>query len=375
MKAWVLHDIAQIEYEETEKPEIKENEVLVEVKAAGICGSDIPRIYKTGTYSFPLIVGHEFSGKVADCASEENKKWLGKRVGIFPLIPCRECPPCREHKYEMCRQYSYLGSRRNGGFAQYAAVPADNLIELPDTVSYEEAAMLEPMAVAVHAMRRAEKLSKDKPIVVCGLGTIGMLLMMFLLDAGFSKLLVIGNKDFQKQKVLEMGLKEDAYCSSKETDAEKWIMEQTGKRGGAVFFECVGRNETVTLGINSLMPGGELVLIGNPASDICLEKNTYWKILRNQLTLKGTWNSSFLMQDEEEVRFTRDDWYYVLQRMTEKKISPELLITHRFPLAELDQGFLIMRDKKEGCCKVMGVNDGTAEKVNAPSAVGIVPLF
>lgn len=356
MKAWVLHDIGQIQYEETEKPELTDEEVLVEVKAAGICGSDIPRIYKTGTYSFPLIVGHEFSGRVVQAASEKNEKWVGKRVGIFPLIPCRECVPCREHRYEMCRQYSYLGSRRDGGFAQYAAVPADNLLALPDTVSYEAAAMLEPMAVAVHAMRRAGKLSKDKPIVVCGLGTIGMLLVMFLRDAGYSNLLVIGNKEFQKQKVLEMGLKETDYCSSRESDAGQWIKEQTDGRGGAVFFECVGRNETITLGVNSLMPGGELVLVGNPASDICFDKNVYWKILRSQLTLKGTWNSSFLMQDEEEVRFACDDWYYVLQRLTEEKISPELLITHRFPLAELDQGFLIMRDKKEGCCKVMGVS-------------------
>lgn len=355
MKAWILHDIGKINWEETKKPNLTEQEVLVEVKAAGICGSDIPRIYKTGAYSFPLIPGHEFSGKVVACASEKNKKWLGKRVGIFPLIPCRECLPCREHKYEMCRQYGYLGSRQDGGFAQYAAVLADNLLELPQTVSYEAAAMLEPMAVAVHAMRRAEQLSRDKKIVVCGLGTIGMLLLMFLLDAGFSNLLVIGNKDFQKRKVLEMGLEENSYCSSKENDAGKWIMEQTDGRGGAVFFECVGRNETITLGINSLMPGGELVLVGNPASDICFEKNTYWKILRSQLTVKGTWNSSFLMEDEEAVRFERDDWYYVIQRLTEKKIFPEQLITHRFPFAELDKGFEIMRDKTEGYCKVMGV--------------------
>ena len=154
MKAWVLHDIAQIRCEEIEKPKITENEVLVAVRAVGICGSDIPRIYKTGAYSFPLIPGHEFSGIVVESSSEKNKAWIGKRVGVFPLIPCKSCMPCRKKQYEMCRSYSYLGSRRDGGFAQYVAVPVDNLVELPETVSFEAAAMLEPMSVAVHAMKR-----------------------------------------------------------------------------------------------------------------------------------------------------------------------------------------------------------------------------
>lgn len=155
MRAYVLHGIDDLRLEETALPEIKEREVLVKVMAAGICGSDIPRIYKTGTYSYPLTPGHEFSGTVIKTGPEADKKWMGKRVGIFPLIPCGECEPCRKKQYEMCRHYSYLGSRTNGGFAEYAAVPEENLIELPEEVSYEVAAMLEPMAVAVHAMRKS----------------------------------------------------------------------------------------------------------------------------------------------------------------------------------------------------------------------------
>ena len=155
MRAYVLHGIDDLRLEETALSEIKEREVLVKVMAAGICGSDIPRIYKTGTYSYPLIPGHEFSGTVIETGLKADKKWMGKRVGIFPLIPCGECEPCRKKQYEMCRHYSYLGSRTNGGFAEYVAVPGENLIELPEEVSYEVAAMLEPMAVAVHAMRKS----------------------------------------------------------------------------------------------------------------------------------------------------------------------------------------------------------------------------
>ena len=154
MKAWVLHRINDIRLETVEMPAPQSGEVLVAVKAVGICGSDIPRIYRTGAHRHPLIPGHEFSGVVEVLGKDADSAWLGKRVGVFPLIPCRACGPCMRGQYEMCRNYDYLGSRRDGGFAEYAAVPADNLIELPDNISFEEAAMLEPMAVAVHAMRR-----------------------------------------------------------------------------------------------------------------------------------------------------------------------------------------------------------------------------
>ncbi len=154
MKAWVLHNINDLRYESVDKPQLSDQEVLVAVKAAGICGSDIPRIYQTGAHRQPLILGHEFSGVVEKIGAGVEPFWEGKRVGIFPLIPCGSCLPCSRQQYEMCRSYSYLGSRRDGGFAQYAVVPKENLISLPDGVTYEEAAMLEPMAVAVHAMRR-----------------------------------------------------------------------------------------------------------------------------------------------------------------------------------------------------------------------------
>ena len=156
MKAYVLEGINQLKYKEIKMPELHEGEVLVEVKAAGICGSDIPRIFETGTYHFPTIPGHEFSGQVVSAYDGEQNPWIGKRVGIFPLIPCMECFTCKKVEYEMCRNYNYLGSRCDGGFAEYVAVPEWNLIELPDKVSYEEAAMLEPAAVALHAVRRLD---------------------------------------------------------------------------------------------------------------------------------------------------------------------------------------------------------------------------
>lgn len=347
MKAMVLHNVNDFRLETVGKPAPKAGEVLVAVKAVGICGSDIPRVYGAGTYSYPLIPGHEFSGEVIAAGDNTDGEWIGKRVGVFPLIPCHTCIPCQNKQYEMCRRYSYLGSRRNGAFAEYVAVPEGNLLEIPDSVSFEAAAMLEPMAVAVHAMRRIHPAQTDV-VAVCGLGTIGLLLLMFLREAGIKNVLAIGNKDGHKRWAREFGISEESYCDDRAVKADEWLMKKTEGAGADVFFECVGKKETVVQAVNTTAPGGKICFVGNPESDIMLERETYWKILRNQLTLTGTWNSSFA-QD------THDDWHYVLERLAAGRIMPDKIISHRFSLEELVQGFHIMRDKTEDYGKVMCV--------------------
>lgn len=345
MDAWVLHGIGDLRFEKVDRPVPGEGEVLVQVKAAGICGSDIPRVYQNGAHVHPLIPGHEFSGVAVETGRGVDNSWPGQRVGVFPLIPCQSCAPCRQRHYELCRNYGYIGSRRNGAFAEYVTVPAWNLLRLPKKVTYEEAAMLEPMSVAVHAMRRVRPSAEDT-VAVCGLGTIGMLLVMFLLEAGIRKLLLIGNKEFQRQTVLRLGIPEAAYCDSRQQDVSAWLQERTGGMGTDVFFECVGRNETCLLGIRNTAPLGRVMLVGNPFGDMHLPQAVYWKILRNQLTVTGTWNSSFLQEPE-------DDWNYVLERLEGRRIAPAWLITHRLPLEELERGLKIMRDKTGDYGKVM----------------------
>lgn len=354
MKAWVLRGINELRLENVPIPSPGEREVLVAVKAVGICGSDIPRIYLTGAHTHPLIPGHEFAGEVVELGKGTDRKWLGQRVGIFPLIPCGECGPCGERRYEMCRNYSYLGSRGDGGFAEYVAVPEWNLISLPQDVSFEAAAMLEPMAVSVHAMRRLmpeislfQKEYNLEKIAVCGLGTIGLLLLMFLKDQGFENVYAIGNKEIQKEMALKLGVKKEDYCDSKRQKPYEWLMERTSGSGVNRFFECVGKNETCGLAVKSSAPGGNVTLVGNPYSDMILEKEIYWKILRNQVTMTGTWNSAFFHE-------TGDDWHYVLGRLAGRKISPEKLISHRYSLEKLEAGLAVMRDKTEEYVKIMG---------------------
>ena len=215
MKAYNLCGVSDLQFENVDIPVPEDSETLVQIKAAGICGSDIPRIFVNGTYHFPTIPGHEFSG--IDVKTK-------KRVGVFPLIPCGKCKPCRDGRYEMCRNYSYLGSRTDGGFAEYAAVPEWNMIELPDNVTFEQAAMLEPMAVAVHAMRSISPYCDDT-VAVMGLGTIGMLLVMFLLDAGVTDIYVIGNKDFQRKTCKAMGIDEIRYIDATSEEQNPAVAE------------------------------------------------------------------------------------------------------------------------------------------------------
>ena len=352
MKAWVLHGANDMRYEEVDSPRPAADEVVVSVRAAGICGSDIPRIYQTGAHVHPLVPGHEFTGQVAETGRNVSADWLHRRVGIFPLIPCQNCPECQRQHYELCSSYSYLGSRRDGGFAEYVAVPAWNLVALPDEVSYIQAAMMEPMAVAVHAMRSALAGGADrsKSIAVCGLGTIGMLLVLFLMEAGYTKIYVMGNKEFQRSMAAAAGVPKEQVWQDKGMCAADWLMAQTKGAGVDVFFECVGRTETISDALLCTAPNGIVQLVGNPASDIGLDQNTYWQILRRQLTVKGSWNSSFTHHAE-------DDWQYVLDRLRRGRIQPQQCITHQFALGALEQGLLLMRDKAEPYMKVMQTGD------------------
>lgn len=345
MKAWRLHRINDIRLEDIKTPVPTAGEILLSVKACGICGSDIPRIYSTGAHRMPLIPGHEFSGEVIQAGSGEDSAWIGKRVGVFPLIPCQACPSCQQTKYELCSHYDYLGSRRDGAFSEFVTVPVWNLLELPDSVSYESAAMLEPMAVAVHAMRRVP-LDTAGTILIYGAGTVGMLLAMFLLEQRQYKLLVVGNKEFQKNTLMETGLPAGCFCDSTTMDVPSWVQMRTNGFGADIVFECVGKNDTISQILKCVNREGHICMVGNPHSDVFLKKDIYWNILRKELTVSGTWNSSFKSD-------VRDDWRYVINKLECGRIHPQNLITHRLSIEHLEDGLHIMRDKTQHYTKII----------------------
>ena len=145
----------------------------------------------------------------------------------------------------------------------------------------------------------------------------------------------------------KLGIEPDHYCDTRSGDCVKWLTDRTEGEGVDLFFECVGKNEVLTQGVGSIAPGGTLLLVGNPSTDMLLEKTVYWKLLRRQITVRGTWNSSFTHED-------KDDWHFVLDLLERGRIHPEDVITHRFLMKELMNGFELMRDKSEDYIKVLG---------------------
>lgn len=343
MRAYVLEAVNELRYKEVETPKCKSGYALVEVKAAGICGSDIPRIFETGTYHFPTIPGHEFSGVVREVEDEEYKDFIGERVGVFPLIPCKECAPCKEGSYELCRNYNYLGSRCDGGFADYVLVPIWNLLPLPEGISFEEAAMLEPVCVARHAIGRLPKV-EGKTVCIFGPGTIGMLMAQWLQILGAADVMLAGTKQEQADLAEKLGIHK--FCNVKKQNVEEFILENTKGQGVDIAIEGVGSNETLTRCLQVVKPGGDLLMVGNPHGDAQIEKSAFWQILRKQLKIYGTWNSSYHGGLDS-------DWTEALKAIESGKLKPELQITHRLAFDELHKGLKIMKERKEFYNKVM----------------------
>ncbi len=346
MKAYVLNDIGKLDFMEVPVPLLKSGEVLIEVKAAGICGSDIPRIFTNGTYHFPTIPGHEFSGIVREVFDKSQEGLTGKRVGVFPLIPCMECTPCREKKYEMCMHYDYLGSRRDGGFAEYVAVPGRNLIELPAEISFEAAAMLEPASVGIHALQQID-IAKVRSATIFGPGTIGLLIAQWLRVFGVADTYIVGTNDGQKHMAAELGFRHFYNC--REVDAVRSIEQATGGQGTDLVVECTGYGEVLNSCIKTVKRGGDVIVVGNPHGDVSLPKDIYWQILRRQLRLTGTWNSSFIPEEDT------DDWRKTLDAITSGDLQPEKQITHKLAFEELQTGLAMMKNKREYFNKVMVV--------------------
>lgn len=333
MKAYVLHAINNFPYEELALPSCPEGWVLVKVKASGICSSDIARIFTKGTYHFPTIPGHEFAGIVESVGSAKDQALVGKHVGVFPLIPCRNCTSCQEKRYEMCANYDYVGSRRDGGYAEFVAVPVWNLIELPKNIPFTSAAMLEPLAVGLHAAKMAH-IQPRQSVAIIGTGMIGICAAQWAKILGAGEVVVIGRNETKRSLVESAELR---YVIQTSKDA----IDQYD-----IVIEAVGTPDAIELSVYAVKAGGTLVLMGNPSGDITLTQNAYWRILRQQITLRGTWNSSY-------DGINPSDWTEVVAALEAKKIKVEHLITHCYPQEGLMEGLNLMKNRKEPYCKIM----------------------
>ena len=335
MKAYVLHAVNDFRYDEIEIPECPKGWAIVKVRAAGICSSDIARVFTKGTYHFPTIPGHEFSGEVFSVGDKQDSYLIGKKVGIFPLIPCRKCTQCVEKKYEMCSDYDYVGSRRDGGFAEYVAVPIWNLIELPAAISFTAAAMLEPLSVALHAIKLGG-VKKGDNVAIIGTGMIGISAGQWAYKFGAKKVTVIGRNEIKRNLVEKCGLEYVICTDKREIDQYDFVLE------------AVGTPSAVELAISATTPGGIVLLMGNPSGDILFSQDLYWRVLRKQLTLKGTWNSAY-------DGINPSDWTEAVKALENNEVNVEPLISHVYPQEKVMEGLKLMFEHTEPYCKVMTI--------------------
>ena len=328
MQVLSLRGIGQLEIEERDIPVPRDDDVLVKVKNCGLCGSDIGRVTKNGTYHFPTVIGHEFSGEVV---LDPEGELDGMRVSVFPLIPCFECGACKSGNYNCCKDYDYYGSRRDGGFSEYIAVKRFNLVFLPDNVTYEEGAMFEPSAVALHAVRKAE-IEKGDRVLITGAGPIGLIAGRLALAFGAADVSFIEADEKKAEFLLEKG-----FRLFKEGEKANRAIEDTG--ASAVISKIP----------DYVVRGGTVVLMGNPQSEIKHSADEYQAFLRSELTLKGTWNSSY---SEAE-----NDWINIAEMLSDGRLVLRDIVTHRVSLASIPSVINDIASKKIFSVKVLWEND------------------
>lgn len=343
MNAAVLHGIDDLRYEQVDIPEIGENDVLVKISACGVCGSDIPRVLKTGTYHFPTIPGHEFGGTVEEIGKGVPEDYLGKRVAVIPLIPCGHCKSCEVGAYAQCEDYDFLGSRSDGGFAEYVKVPAKNLIFVPDGVDEDAVAFLEPISVALHVIEN-NGVNYGDNVAVFGLGAIGIFVAQWAKAFGAEHVFAIDLDEEKVEIAKELGLV-DAICSKNE-DVAAIINEKTNGCGVDVAFEASGAPVCFNQALDLLRMGGRMGLVGRPVKALEIPVKTFEKILRSQISIKGTWSFEF-------TRFPHHAWEKSLEALRSGKIQTEPIISHRMPLEKTYDAVRIMGDHSEPFYKIL----------------------
>ena len=338
MKALVLHGINDLRLENVADPQPDENEVLLKIHACGICSSDEDRILKTGTYHFPTIPGHEFAGEIVGIGKGVSKELLGKKASVFPLLPCMKCTACKNEEYQMCQNYKYFGSRNDGGFAEYLSIPVWNIVLLDDKIDYCVGALMEPAAVSLHAVNIG-KVSAGQKVSIIGTGTIGLLIGFFCKKNG-ADVYICGRRQESIDNAKKLGFKTiNVNCLEEEVDKE------THGRRMDVVFEAVGTNRAMEESIISATNVGTIVAVGNPKGDFCLSKDVYWKILRKQLIIKGTWNSDY--------GEANNDWRNVAEIMKEEYFYFEKLISKKYRIDDFEQAFKDLSNKDISKSKLM----------------------
>ena len=346
LKSLVLHDISDLRLENRPMPEISDNQVLLKVMASGVCGSDIPRIFKKGTYTFPTVPGHEFAGQIVETGKNVDPSLNGKKAAVFPLKPCMKCTYCKDELFELCDNYDYYGSRCDGGFSEYIAIDKWNLVMIPDNVSYEEASMLEPMCVSLHSIKKANPQDKNS-IVIFGAGPIGLMLAKWASKFNIKNIILVDIDDEKIEFAKNQGFTH--VVNSIKEDPVEYVMKVTNNLGADITIEGAGVSITLNQAILSCKKHGDIVFMGNPAMDMTIKLNNFSQILRREINIHGTWNSSFSS--------TVNDWHEGVKAISNKEMDIKGLVTHRYSFANGLKALDMMYQKDEFYTKVLITNN------------------
>ena len=340
MKALIYSEPYRFEYSDFPNPVASDDEVLIRVKACGICGSDVHGFTgKTGRRLPPLIMGHEAAGVVEDVGDNVKGFEEGDRVCFDSTVYCNKCEPCRNGLYNRCDKRQVLGVstpefKRHGAFAEYVAVPSWIVFKIPDNMSFIQAAFLEPASIGTHAGNRPP-ISSDDTIVVIGGGTIGLFVMQAAKLRGAAKVIVVDINEFRLGLASELGA--DKVINPLNCDLRETILKETQDKGADVTFEVVGYAKTFRDGISITKTGGHVIAVGN------LEQTAEFnlqELVARELTFRGSYASS-------------GEFSECIGLVASGKINIEPLISDVLPLKDGPGAFERLHKAEENLLKIV----------------------
>ena len=335
MRAAVMYSPGDIRLENIPKPELKPGQVILRVAAVGVCGSDIPRMLIKGAHKMPIVCGHEFSGHVTAVGKGVEGFSEGELVGVPPMLPCYKCDQCRTGNFSRCRDYDYFGSRRDGAYAEFVSVPVSNLLRAPRGMDPRATAMIDPASIALHAIWKAPPTAGQRGAII-GCGPIGLFAIQWMKLMGCSEVVAIDISD-------------EKLAQAKEAGADRTFIATATIPADLkcdLVVEAAGQPSSINIAAKLAAPGGHVVFIGIPVSDITLENRTFQHFLRQEVSQHGAWNSF-------GAPFPGKQWTVALDSLATGKLKWEFMITHELALEELPAMFDKIRDRTEFFSKIM----------------------
>ncbi len=321
MKAAVLENKGVITYGDVPTPVPQPGHVVLAVKAASICGSDISRFAK-GHRMYPLILGHEVAGVITSVGEGVSPDLIGQHAAIIPLVPCFHCEECERGYYSACHSYSFIGSRQAGGFADYAEIPERNALILPDDLPFERAALIEPSTVARHILDLGE-FKAGQSAVVLGAGSIGLMVVQWLRILGASQIICTDVSEANLAIARKVGA--TVTLNPKNVDVKAEVKQLAGD-GVDLAIEAAGAPQTLLQSIQVTRPRGAVVFGGNQPLDQSLPMQFIEDVMRKELRLVGCFMSY-------SAPFPGHEWTDTIDAIRSGVLDMPMMISHHYPLS------------------------------------------